>query len=108
MSMREVQEEEYGVYIWIDGQGRRIADSDGNTLNIPSKRGDRTKVEALRQAARHWGILDGKAKFIQGARQVTQGEYDYQVERLKAGLIPDPLDFRAMEEQQRYANTRND
>lgn len=108
MAMREVQEEDYGLYIWITGDGKRIADSDGNTLNIPSKRGDRKKVEALRQAARHFGVFDGKPKFIQSARQVTDSEYEYQVERLQAGLVPDPLDFRAMEEQHKYARTRND
>lgn len=103
MGMEIVDEEEYGLYIWVDGQGRRIADADNNTLNIPSKRGDRQRIIALRDAARHYGIMDGKPVFLSNKRRVTDSEHQYQHERLRAGLIPDPLDFRALEEEQEYA-----
>lgn len=103
MGMRLVEEEEHGLYIWITGDGRKIADADGNVMNIPSKRGDKSKIAALRKAARHYGVYDGKPLFLPGHRQITDGEFEYQMERLQAGLIPDPLDFRAVEEEQKYA-----
>lgn len=103
MGMKHVEEDEYGLYIWMTGDGRRVADEDGNTMNIPSKRGDRSKIDALRQAARYYGVPDGKPVFLSGRRRVTDSEHDYQQERLRAGLVPDPLDFRAMEEEIKYA-----
>lgn len=103
MGMKHVEEDAYGLYIWVDGQGRRIADADNNTLNIPSKKGDRAKIEALRQAAKHYGIMDGKPVFLSSRRRVTDAEHEYQQERLRAGLVPDPLDFHAMEEELKYA-----
>lgn len=104
--MRNVDEEQHGLYMWVDGQGRRIADSDGNTMNMPGKKGDPRIIEAMRQAARYYGVMDGKAVFLPGRRRVTSEEYDYQQERLRAGLVPDPLDFRAMEEEVKYAKQR--
>lgn len=103
MGFKEVAEDEYGLYIWLDDNGLRIANEDNETLNIPSKRGDREKIEALRRAARHYGVMGGKPKFLPSRRRVTDDEYGYQMERLQAGLVPDPLDFHAMEEQHKYA-----
>lgn len=103
MGFKVVEEEEYGLYIWVTNDGLRVADEDGNTMNIPSKKGDQEKIAALRDAARYYGVPNGKAVFLSGKRRVSDSEWDYQNERLRAGLIPDPLDFRAMEEEQKYA-----
>jgi hypothetical protein len=102
MALNFVEEDEYGMYIWVDGQGLRIANEDNETLNIPSKKGDRQKIDLLRQAARHYGVMDGKPVFLSSRRRVTHDEWDHQMERLNAGLIPDPLDFHAMKEQAEY------
>lgn len=103
MGFKVVEEEEYGLYIWVTDDGLRVANEDGQTMNIPSKRGDQEKIKALRDAARYYGITGGKPVFLSGKRRVSDSEWDYQNERLRAGLIPDPLDFRAMEEEQKYA-----
>ena len=103
MGFKEVQEDDYGLYIWVTNDGRRVADEDGNTMNIPSKKGDQEKIKLLRDAARHYGVIGGKPLFLPSRRRVTQSEWEYQQERLRAGLIPDPLDFHAMKEQAEYA-----
>lgn len=103
MGFREVQEDEHGLYIWMTDDGRRVADENGNTMNIPSKKGDLDKIEKLRQAARYYGVPGGKPVFLASRRRVTESEYEHQLERLEAGLVPDPLDFHAMKEQAEYA-----
>lgn len=103
MAIKAVEEEEYGVYIWITEDGSRVADEENRTMNIPSKKGDIEKIKALRDAARYYGIEGGKPLFLPGRRRVTDSEHEYQNERLRAGLVPDPLDFKAMEEEQKYA-----
>lgn len=101
--MRVVEEDVYGLYVWVTDDGRRVADEDGNTMNIPSRKGDRDKIEALRQAAAYYGVPGGRAVFLSGRRQVTDDEYNEQQARLRAGLIPDPLDHSAMMEEAKYA-----
>lgn len=106
MGLKRIDEDEYGLYIWLTADGRRVADEDDNTMNIPSKKGDPNKIEQLRQAARYYGVVGGRPEFLSARRRVTDEEYDYQHERLRAGLIPDPLDFHALEEEQKYARKR--
>lgn len=103
MGFKEVEEDAYGLYIWMTNDGRRVADENGNTMNIPSKKGDLNNIKKLRDAARYYGVPDGKPVFLSSRRRVTQSEWEYQQERLRAGLIPDPLDFHAMKEQADYA-----
>jgi len=103
MGIKLVEEEEHGLYIWVTDDGRRVADEEGNTMNIPARRGDLDKIRQLREAARYYGVPGGKPVFLSNKRRVTEDEYEYQMERLRAGLVADPLDFRAMEEQAKYA-----
>lgn len=103
MAIKLIEEDEYGLYVWYTDDGLRVEDGEGHVMNIPSKKGDPKKIEMLRQAARYYGVPGGKAVFLSSKRQVTDEEHEYQNERLRAGLVPDPLDFHAMEEQAKYA-----
>ena len=102
-NLRVIDEDEYGLYVWVTNKGERVVDEEGRTMNIPSRKGDRTKIEALRQAAAYYGFPNGRAVFMSGRRQVTDDEWDNQQARLRAGLIPDPLDHNAMMEEAKYA-----
>lgn len=82
-----------GVYVWEMPDGRWIGDDDGNFLSITSKIGDRSRMNLLAQAVRHYGIEEGKPKFLEGSRKIDDEEFEYQKQRLKWGLTPDPLDI---------------
>lgn len=94
-----VEESIFGVYVWLTPDGKRIMDSDGNTLCIQSIKGDRERIEKLRAAAKDCGIDGGLPYFLSGARQVTDEEYEYQKQRMEWGLIPDELDLAAFKEE---------
>lgn len=102
--MRQVREHDYGVYVWITKNGERVEDSDGNVMNIPSRFGDIDKMARLRRAAEYYGVAEGgHPEFVSGARPVSQAEWEEQQARLRSGLIPDPLDYAALEEEARAA-----
>lgn len=90
-----VEETDYGLYIWEMPDGKIVSDEDKNYLNIPAKRGDLSKIKALTDAVRSYGINEGKAIFLSGHRRVTDEEYEYQKQRLEWGLIPDEMDYGA-------------
>lgn len=106
--IQAVEEHNYGVYVWYTEDGRRVEDDEGNVMNIPAMRGNLHAINKLGEAARHYGVPGGKAVFLPGRRQISQDEYDEQRARLDAGLIPDPLDYRALEDELRIDQTRND
>ena len=82
-----------GVYVWEMPDGRWIGDDDGNFLSVTSKIGDRSRIDLLAKAVRHYGIEEGKPKFLEGSRKIDDEEFEYQKQRLKWGLTPDPLDI---------------
>lgn len=88
-----VDDIQYGVYIWRDAKGRAVVDSDFNYMMIASKKGDLRKIAMLREAAAAYGITDGGPEFMSGARPVSQGEWEEQVARQEAGLVPDEYDL---------------
>ena len=90
-----VEETDYGLYIWEMPDGSIVADDEKNYLNIPARRGDKSKIQALTDAVRSYGINEGKAIFLSGHRRVTNEEYEYQKQRLEWGLIPDEMDYGA-------------
>lgn len=89
----EVEQVKYGVYVWEDEKGRVVGDSGGNYMLIASRKGDRDKIEALRKAAASYGITGGRAVFRAGARPVSDEEYEEQVARQEAGIVPDKYDL---------------
>lgn len=111
--MTAIEESEYGVYFWVDTNGKILADEEYRPLCVNSKKGDMTKVMALKEVAfavmRENGMEPGgQPRFSSGRRQVTDHEYEEQVDRMNAGLIPDKYDVAALKEEAKYAKKRND
>lgn len=106
--IRAVDEDNYGMYVWYTDDGRRVEDSDGNVMNIPAKRGDLHAINKMQEAAKYYGVPGGRAVFLAGRRRITDSELEDQKARLDAGLIPDPMDYKALEEELGIHRTRND
>jgi hypothetical protein len=88
-----IEETTLGIYVWEMPDGRWIGDDDGNFLSITSKKGNRSRMATLADAVRHYGIYEGQPKFLAGRRKIDDEEFEYQNQRLKWGLTPDPLDI---------------
>jgi hypothetical protein len=88
-----VEETRLGIYVWEMPDGRWIGDDDGNFLSITSTKGNKSKIEALAEVVRSYGISDGQPKFLSGRRKINDEEFEYQKQRLNWGLTPDPLDI---------------
>jgi hypothetical protein len=86
---------DWGVYVWKKSNNKWFTDGDGNILNIPSRRGDLSRIAELRNAAAYYGEPDGEPVFFGGLSRVTDEEYSEQMERMKEGLIPSQNDFGA-------------
>lgn len=87
------EETTLGIYVWEMPDGRWIGDDDGNFLSITSKKGNKSRINALADAVRSYGITEGQPKFLSGRRKIDDEEYEYQQQRLNWGLVPDPLDI---------------
>lgn len=77
----------HGIYVWRLPDGSLFTDDDRNVLNIPSERGDITKMAEIRKAAAYYGQPDGEAIFIPGVGRVSEEEYQEDVERMNSGLL---------------------
>jgi hypothetical protein len=88
-----IEETRLGIYVWEMPDGRWIGDDDGNFLSITSTKGNRSKIAALADSVRHYGIYEGQPKFLSGRRKIDDEEFEHQNERLKWGLTPDTLDI---------------
>jgi hypothetical protein len=90
----QVLEEEtrLGIYVWEMPDGKWIGDDEGNFLSITSTKGNKSRVNALADEVRSYGILEGRPLFLSGRRKIDDEEYQYQQQRLKWGLVPDPMD----------------
>lgn len=106
MKVSIVEESPFGLYVWMTEEGKIVMDTDGNYLNIQSVKGDQVKIDILASAARDCGVSGGKAQFLSGYRRVTDEEYEYQMQRLEWGLIPDELDIAAFKEEAQHAEVK--
>lgn len=88
-----VEETRLGIYVWEMPDGRWIGDDDGNFLSITSTKGNKSKIEALAEVVKSYGIDTGQPKFLSGRRKIDDEEFEHQQQRLKWGLTPDPLDI---------------
>lgn len=101
-----IKEVPWGVYLWyVPGSGY-ISDDAGHYMMIASTEGNQEKMAALRDAARSFGKTNGHPVFFSGNRIVTDEEYEEQVQRMKWGLTPDPLDISAINEEKRAKRNR--
>ena len=98
MKVQQVEEVSYGLYLWQMPDNSIVTDEDGNYLNVAAMKGDVRKINALRQAAKSYGLEEGQPVWFSGHRQITDEEYHDQKERLEWGLIPDELDVPAIKE----------
>lgn len=87
---------EWGLYFWQLPDGHLFKDEDGRLLNIPSVKGDLSQMAKLMRAAAHYGQPEGRPWFYAGAGRATDEEYQEQVERLEAGLLPNLNDIGAV------------
>jgi len=92
----------YGVYIWrIDGKA--VVNEDLEYLQIASKRGDQTKIDALRKFVNDvLDIHEGEPYFEEGSRPISRDEWEDQMARQKAGEVPDPYDLGNLIEEYNY------
>lgn len=102
--LRPVVDNNLGLYVWQMPNGQYVGDDDGNIMHIPSEIGDIRKMGALRDAARYYGITEGRPVFLPGERAISDAEYEDQVARAKAGLLPDPYDVGALRDELRARN----
>jgi hypothetical protein len=98
MKVQQVEEVNYGLYLWQMPDGSIVMDEDKNYLNVAAMKGDVRKINALRQAAKSYGLEEGQPVWFSGHRQISEDEYNQQKERLEWGLIPDELDVPAIKE----------
>jgi hypothetical protein len=79
---------EYGIYVWILPNGEPFIDDHGNTLNVPSRKYDISKMKSLADAAKYWGKPEGEAKFMAGVGRVSDDASREDHERMAEGLTP--------------------
>jgi hypothetical protein len=88
-----IEETNLGIYVWEMPDGRWIGDDDGNYLSVTSKKDNKQRIKLLADAVSSYGIYEGQPKFLSGRRKIDDEEFEYQQQRLKWGLTPDPLDI---------------
>jgi hypothetical protein len=79
---------EYGIYVWILPNGEPFMDDHGNTLNVPSRKYDISKMKALADAASYWGKPEGEAKFMPGVGRSSDSQAREDQDRMIEGLTP--------------------
>jgi hypothetical protein len=98
MKITPIEEVNYGLYVWQMPDDSVVMDEAGNYLCIPSIRGDIRQIKKLKDAAKHYGLEEGKPLFFSGHRTVTQEELEEQKARADMGMVPDTQDMPAMME----------
>ncbi len=72
---RKVIEKDYnwGLYVYKKSNGSWFTDGTGSILNIPSERGDITKISELKKVAIHYGDDgEGSAVFVPGLTRISE------------------------------------
>ena len=87
---------DWGIYVWKKANGKWFTDGQGNVLNIPSMKGDISKIAELKKAAAHYGQPEGEAVFFAGLSRISDEEYSEQKQRMAEGLIPNLNDLGAV------------
>jgi hypothetical protein len=87
----------WGLYVYKKANGKWFTDGTGSVLNVPSMKGDISKISELTQAAKYYGDPgDGQCVFVPGLNRVTEEEYSEQKDRMSQGLIPNMNDLGAV------------
>lgn len=96
-----VEEYDHGLWAWETLDGQLLGDEEGNIMNTPGNRHDPEAVKRITDAARFWGFQEGKAVFLQGKRQISDEEFAEQKAREAMGLVADPFDLGAINDEMR-------
>jgi hypothetical protein len=96
MKITPIDEVNWGLYGWQMPDGTLVTNEEGAYLSIPSLKGDIRQIKKLKDAAKHYGLEEGKPIFFSGHRPVTDEELAEQRQRLELGLVPDVEDTPAM------------
>lgn len=96
-----IDEVPWGTYVYQCPDGEVLGDGDGNIMCILGFRNDKVKIQKMIDAAKYYGFTDGKVVFWSGQRPITDEEYEHQLARQAAGLVPDPLDIGALRDERR-------
>lgn len=92
----------YGVYIWRIN-GKPVVDEDLNYLVAPARRGDeKAKAKLKAFVNNELGIFEGEAYFEEGARPISQDEWEEQKARELAGETPDQYDLGNLIDEYNY------
>tara|TARA_R110000868_G_scaffold256460_1_gene513179 strand:+ start:210 stop:590 length:381 start_codon:yes stop_codon:yes gene_type:complete len=86
----------FGTYVWHKPSGKAFTDGDGNALSIESMKGDPSRIQELKNAAKYWGQAEGTAKFYPNMKKISQEEHSEQFDRMQQGLIPSMNDLGAL------------
>lgn len=87
-----VREVNYGVCLWEMPDGSYLGDGDNNFLSLDGLMGDFWVESKMRKAAIYWAGEEaamGRPAWMEGARKLTDSEYDDQKARMESGMIPD-------------------
>jgi len=97
---------DWGLYVYKKSNGKWFTDGEGNVLNIPSNKGDISKIAELKKVAVHYGDDgQGEAVFVPGLTRISEEEYSEQLDRMKQGLIPSMNDLGAIHAAQQTLKT---
>lgn len=101
---RQIIEDNYGwgLYVYKKANGTYFTDGEGGVLNVPSLKGDLSKITELYDAAKYYGDEgDGEAIFVPGLTRISEEAYSEQVDRMSQGLIPSENDAGAYADAQK-------
>jgi hypothetical protein len=98
-----IEDVPWGMYVWELPSGEILGDGDGNVMNVfVWERAHRPAARrALAEAAKAYGFPEGTPVWWSGVRQIDDEELEHQIDRAKKGLVPDPLDIAAINEDAR-------
>jgi phage portal protein BeeE len=75
----------WGVYVWRCKDGSPLSDGRGNVLSLNGFKNDLAAIAKMRDAATALGHGDGQPAFLAGSRQISEMEYEYQMEQFLEG-----------------------
>lgn len=104
---QKIKEVPWGMYVWICPNGEPVVDAEDRVMHVVCEEGNQASINALTKAAAYYGFPEGRPVYWSGKRPVTDEEYEHQVERMKAGLVPDPFDISAIREEEAALRAHN-
>lgn len=98
-----IKELPWGMMVWQTPDGAVLGDDDGNVMHVFCSDTDPVRLQAaekaIAEAAAFYGSPEGKPVFWSGKRPISDEEHQSQLARAAAGLVPDPLDIGAINDE---------